>query len=105
MFGKRYSEITDATKQLMLGDADLFYTWGYHTNDPLGPHANQFLWHDLPAKHPNEVTFGGSWYYAPRCNLAFLDSHAEFIQLGPHNIGDSDVNTDKYILDPDDGTP
>ena len=85
----------------MISDATIAYTWAYSTWLPQGPHGNEFMWHDRPEKHRGAVAeYGNLWFYEPECPIGFLDGHVEFLRLGPYDVGDSRINTDRYILDP-----
>ncbi len=90
------------SRQVTIGDRDVFYAWayGYAYND--GPHISAYLWHDPPSRHPAAVAQWDFYAYDVKCNLAFLDGHAEFLQLGPYDHpGDWSVNTVNYIIDQD----
>lgn len=90
--------------QVAFGDATINYTWPSTGNfvQPNGPHATEYMWHDPPAYHPQVVPYVGSHLsYDAMCNLAFLDGHVAFLQLGPYGPGDMSMNRPgKYIIDP-----
>ncbi len=101
LYGVPYDSVRDPARLVMLSDLDTIYTWPYFTWYPLGPHASRFFWHYPPS--PNAV-FSDNYFVAfeaPKCNLGFLDGHVTFMRLGPyHDVGDINMNTDRYIIDP-----
>ena len=101
LWGKTLDQFAIHSHQVVAGDADLIYMWNANSTLALGPHASYYHWHDPPANHPDEAADGGYWLYDVKCNIAFLDGHAEFLQLGPHPPGDFRVNTPNYTFDPD----
>ena len=101
LYNEPFDNFEDHARQIMIGDAGLFYTWPYWSSyDPPGPHGGQYNWHDLPRNHPASLTISGISFYDPMVPIAFLDGHAAYTRLGPHGPGDYSVNTDTYILDP-----
>lgn len=101
LYEVRFDEVQQASKQVLIGDIDILYTWAYWQSRATGPHGTHFNWHDPPSKHPEAHSESGVWTYDVKCNLAFLDGHVSFLKLGPYQPGEQNVNTDTYILDPD----
>ena len=102
LYGMRFDEVEKTSRQILIGDEDVFYTYSYWVTEPMGPHGTHYNWHDPPEKHPDEPLAGsGMFTYDVKCNLAFLDGHVTFLKLGPHPPGDWNVNNENYILDPD----
>ena len=101
LWGKTLNQFAIHSHQVVAGDADLIYMWNANSSLALGPHADYYHWHDPPVNHPDEFADGGYWMFDPKCNIAFLDGHAEFLKLGPHPPGDFRVNTANYTFDPD----
>ena len=102
LYGKRFNTFKDPSRQIMVGDAAMMYSWSYWSSryTPPGPHGSEFNWHDRPARHPEAQTIDGIWFYDPMVPIGFLDGHAAYIRLGPYGQGDFRVITDTYILDP-----
>ena len=99
LYEKRYHEMEDQSRQVLIADMDLLYTWPYwmwYTME--GPHLSQWYWHFRPR---GKIIQGGLSAEPPKCNIGFLDGHVNFLQLGPYDgLGDSSTNTNDYILDP-----
>ena len=102
LYGMSFDEVKQTSRQILIGDADVYYTWTYWASEVTGPHGTHYNWHDPPEKHPEAAaTVSGVWTYDVKCNLAFLDGHVTFLKLGPHPPGDWNVNNENYIVDPD----
>ncbi len=105
LLGRSTTNFEHPSRQVTIGDRDVFYAWPYgdwFTSGGGGPHVSSFLWHDPPSRHTGEVGPWGLYAYDVKCNLAFLDGHAEFLQLGPYDHpGDWSMNTVNYIIDQD----
>ena len=101
LWGRRYNTIIDPSRLYSIADATIIYTWPLRASQGDGPHGSEFNWHDQPENHPDAPhAYVNLWFYDPRCNVGFLDGHAAFIKLGPHQPGDLSMNTDRYTIDP-----
>ena len=100
LYGKRLASFGDPARQVMTGEATIFYMWPYWTSSTYGPHGVEFIWHDPPGANPGARYDSGVWFYDMMCNVAFVDGHAEYVKLGPYSPGDYRTNTVNYILDP-----
>ena len=98
----------------IFADMTMWYAFPYYIwNVPegFGPHGTQYFWHDPPEDHPGELAGMGvslnPWalWYAPKSNVAFVDGHVEFLQLGPYGTGDYRINTSNYVVVPDHTDP
>ena len=101
LWGKRVDDLLNQSRQVMIGDAAIFYMapyWEWYT--PPGPHGTEMPWHDVPANHPAHLIVDGVHFYDPKCNVGFLDGHVSFLPLGPYGPVDYSANTDQYVLDP-----
>ena len=96
LYGVPYESFDDQSRQILIAEAALQYTW----TSWAGAHISNYNWHDPPRNHPAEDVQGGTCYYEPECNVAFLDGHVQFMRLGPYDDDPDAVNTDNYILDP-----
>lgn len=99
--GRAFEEFSEPARQVMTGDAAIFYTWPYWYAYALGPHGVEFPWHDPPYKNSATEIQDGICFYDMKCNVGFLDSHVEFLALGPYDPGDLTMNRGAYIIDPD----
>lgn len=101
LYNKPYDTMRNAARQVLVADADIFYAWPYWTwVMPPGPHGAENFWHTPIPRDALEVS--NIIFNAPKCNIAFLDGHVTFLQLGPYDDpGDLSINTEHYIMDPD----
>ena len=100
--GKRAYELSDASRQVIMGDATMLRAW--HSDEGPAPLMQAdynlvYTWHDLPKYHPDAPqadgyvppgTFIGD--YDSRGNVAFLDGHAATVLFKKTFI------TDEYIM-------
>ena len=97
LWGMRIGEIKKPSRTMSIADNTIWYTWDYFIFDPEGPHGVYFPFHDS-RRTPTDGL--GSYFFAPRCNVGFVDGHVRFMKLGPYGAGDHSINTNEYIIDP-----
>ena len=102
LWGKKLVDIKQPARQVMIADYTIEYAWGIFGSYNEGPHGTEWMWHDPPRKHPNSRLYDYPvLFYDPKCNIGFVDGHVSLVRLGPHGPGDTSVNTENYVLDPD----